>query len=205
MIAALLPLLGACEEKVRVREPGIGAVVEEHGSIVVRERPLVLREEVIPASPGERFVWRPGHWTWRNGWTWVPGRYVERPHPEAAWVPGHWAERRWGWAWVPGHWMQARRAAGALPGNPVCADLSRMTPLLRSTCSSTGRSSIGRPAEGTVTGSRNGERPLRGPARAFPNPRRMVLPSVLAARWSALARPPARAVLASARPGAGSQ
>jgi YXWGXW repeat-containing protein len=105
LIAALLPLLGACEETVRVREPGIGAVVEEGGPIVVRERPPVLREEVIPAPPGERFVWRPGYWMWRNGWAWVPGRYVERPHPEAVWVPGHWAERRWGWTWVPGHWM----------------------------------------------------------------------------------------------------
>ena len=61
--------------------------------------------EVIPPSPGEKVVWKPGHWKWKDGgWAWEPGRYEEKPVPEAVWVPGHWAYHYWGSSWVPGYW-----------------------------------------------------------------------------------------------------
>ena len=99
----VLPLLVACVQAPPSRPP---VYVEEEGPVVVRERPPVEREEIIPAAPGAAYVWHAGYWRWRNGgWVWEPGHYVERPHPSAVWVPGHWVERRYGWAWVPGHWM----------------------------------------------------------------------------------------------------
>jgi len=61
--------------------------------------------EMIPPSPGEKVVWKPGHWKWKDGgWAWEPGRYEEKPVPQAVWVPGHWAYHYWGSTWVPGYW-----------------------------------------------------------------------------------------------------
>jgi hypothetical protein len=64
-----------------------------------------VREEVIPVAPNERVVWDPGRWSWDGrGYTWVAGRYVDRPYAQAVWEPGHWVDHGDGWVWDEGHW-----------------------------------------------------------------------------------------------------
>jgi hypothetical protein len=105
VMAAIAGLIGGgCAEVEPVRGPRSEVIIDEPPGIVVKERPPIVREEIVPIAPGPAFVWHPGHWRWRDGWVWVPGRYIDRPHPEAVWVPGHWAEKRYGWSWIPGHW-----------------------------------------------------------------------------------------------------
>ena len=66
-----------------------------------------LREEVVPALPGPRVVWQPGHWHWDGyRYVWFRGHYVERrPHyaryAEGRWI---WATRQGRWIWRPAHW-----------------------------------------------------------------------------------------------------
>ncbi|HTW72510.1 MAG TPA: hypothetical protein VME47_21705, partial [Acetobacteraceae bacterium] len=65
------------------------------------------RVEVMPARPGPRYVWEPGHWHW-NGvrYVWFGGHYVLRHPGWGHYVPGRWVwHPRWGrWDWVPAHW-----------------------------------------------------------------------------------------------------
>jgi hypothetical protein len=50
-------------------------------------------------------VWHAGYHRWDgHQYVWVPGTYVEPPHPHARWVEGHWVHRGGGWVWVEGHW-----------------------------------------------------------------------------------------------------
>jgi hypothetical protein len=64
------------------------------------------RVEVIPAPPGARFIWQPGHWHWDGAtYVWVPGRYVQRFAHYHHWVPGAWVLGGHGWVWVPAHWV----------------------------------------------------------------------------------------------------
>jgi hypothetical protein len=66
------------------------------------------RVEVIPAPPGGRFVWEPGHWHW-NGRTylWAGGRYIRRGPHFHNFVEGHWAwaPRIGRYVWRPAHWQ----------------------------------------------------------------------------------------------------
>ncbi|MBE9604878.1 YXWGXW repeat-containing protein [Acetobacteraceae bacterium H6797] len=63
------------------------------------------RFEERPPPPNERLFWAAGHWHWNgHAYEWIPGRWVERPRPEAVWVPGEWVARRGAWVWVPAHW-----------------------------------------------------------------------------------------------------
>ncbi len=65
------------------------------------------RHEVIPAPPPEHrdWVWQAGYHRWDGrAYVWVPGTYVEPPHPRARWVPGHWAPRHGEYVWIEGHW-----------------------------------------------------------------------------------------------------
>ena len=56
--------------------------------------PPLQQEAIPPPPPGPAMVWTPGYWNWgRDGWVWVPGRYVARPYRHAVWVPGHWRPR----------------------------------------------------------------------------------------------------------------
>ena len=62
------------------------------------------RTEVIPASPGENYVWAPGYWDWRDGnYVWSNGHYIER-HGDERWVPDRWAEHDGRWQREHGHW-----------------------------------------------------------------------------------------------------
>ncbi|WP_375444907.1 YXWGXW repeat-containing protein [uncultured Fibrella sp.] len=45
--------------------------------VASRPAPPPQRVEVIPAPPRGRYVWSPGYHRYRrNGYVWVPGRYV---------------------------------------------------------------------------------------------------------------------------------
>ena len=60
--------------------------------------------ETVVVSPGPRYVWQPGYWSWQGRWVWIRGAWVIRPHSGAAWVPGHWVHRGHGYVWVNGFW-----------------------------------------------------------------------------------------------------
>ena len=62
------------------------------------------RMQVIPRSPGPRFVWAPGTWAWNGGWGWVPGAWVPPPRGRSVWTPGRWNRRGRGAVWVGGSW-----------------------------------------------------------------------------------------------------
>jgi hypothetical protein len=63
------------------------------------------RVEVMPAAPGARFIWEPGHWRWTGvQYVWDPGHYIARRPHYAHYAPGHWAPRGGAWVWVPAHW-----------------------------------------------------------------------------------------------------
>ncbi len=75
------------------------------GVAYVGPEPPVARVEVIPTSPGARYVWVGGHWGWRdNAYQWVSGSWVLPATGFSAWVPGHWDHDRQGWFWTDGHW-----------------------------------------------------------------------------------------------------
>src|SRR4051812_16379955 len=81
--------------------------------------------EMIPPSPGEKVVWKPGHWKWKDGgWAWEPGRYEEKPVPQAVWVPGHWASHSGGSSWVPGYGAGGPARAVAVLGSPRAGSLT---------------------------------------------------------------------------------
>ena len=72
--------------------------------VVIRQAPPPAVEEVIPSSPGPRYVWAPGYWVWNGRWLWQAGHWTVPPRERAVWQPGHWAERHGEWYWEPGRW-----------------------------------------------------------------------------------------------------
>jgi len=75
--------------------------------VVVRIGPPERPHEVIPPPPHEHpdWAWHAGYHRWDgNRYVWVPGYYVEPPHPHARWVDGHWDHHGEGYVWVEGHW-----------------------------------------------------------------------------------------------------
>src|SRR5262245_12064636 len=64
--------------------------------------------EAPSASPGQEYVWVPGHWAWRpilERYVWLPGHWVVPPDRGLVWVPGHWMwGPRIGYHWVEGYW-----------------------------------------------------------------------------------------------------
>jgi hypothetical protein len=65
--------------------------------------------EVIPPPPPEHrdWAWHPGYHRWDgHAYVWVPGEYVQPPHPHARWVPGRWDHRHGEYVWVEGHWRR---------------------------------------------------------------------------------------------------
>jgi hypothetical protein len=62
--------------------------------------------EVIPVSPGARYVWVGGHWRWQNDdFEWIKGSWEKPPARTREWVPGRWDFDRHGWYYVNGHWQ----------------------------------------------------------------------------------------------------
>src|SRR5450432_898385 len=71
--------------------------------IVVREAPPPRVVERIDVSPGEGYVWIPGHYIWtENRWVWLTGSWAMPPQPGAYWVDSRWSpESR---QWTEAHW-----------------------------------------------------------------------------------------------------
>lgn len=75
------------------------------GVIYVGFAPPMPRSEVIIASPGPHYVWRPGHWRWEvHEYVWLPGGWIIIEPGYREWVPGRWAHDRHGWYWIEGRW-----------------------------------------------------------------------------------------------------
>ncbi len=85
----------------------LSASLAAGAQIVVRVGPPPRIVERVPPPPPEHrgWVWHAGYHRWDGErYVWVPGTYVEPPHPYARWVEGHWAHRGGGWVWIEGHW-----------------------------------------------------------------------------------------------------
>jgi hypothetical protein len=84
------------------------AVGIANAQVVVRIGPPPPRVvETVPPVPHEHanWVWVGGYHRYDgNRYVWVPGHYVEPPHPHAHWEEGRWVERNGGWVWVEGRW-----------------------------------------------------------------------------------------------------
>ena len=64
--------------------------------------------ERVPEPPRSRdpLIWQPGHYDWNGaGFTWTPGRWVQRAGHGTLWQDGYWRSDGNGYAWVLGHWM----------------------------------------------------------------------------------------------------
>ncbi len=109
---------------------GAGAVTllgvsASEAQVVITERAMPpMRVEIMPPPPRPGVHWAPGHWVWRRGWVWVPGRYQRRvvrvmpaplaggipprPGPRYALIRGHWtwSDRRGDWVWIRPHWVR---------------------------------------------------------------------------------------------------
>jgi hypothetical protein len=103
-LAAALLLGLSCA--VEVGPPAPTSYYEADGVIYVREAPPPPRGEVISGiAPGPDYVWVGGYWSHTTaGWTWVPGRWLNRPRAGVVWVPGYWERHPRGHVWVAGRW-----------------------------------------------------------------------------------------------------
>lgn len=73
---------------------------------IVTRTPPAVRVETQTRSPGARYVWTRGYWSWTGtDYIWVPGSWVVRPRPAAVWVEGQWQRRPGGWVFIAGHWQ----------------------------------------------------------------------------------------------------
>ena len=95
----------APRERVVVGRPAPVVRERVRARVIVRQTPPPPIEEVIPRSPGPRYVWVPGYWIWQDRWLWQSGQWEAPPRERAAYQPGRWVEDRRGeWFWEPGHW-----------------------------------------------------------------------------------------------------
>jgi hypothetical protein len=92
------------------------AQIPAYPSVALPFPPPAAQNEFPPPAPSPSYVWEPGHWSW-NGvqFTWLPGRYVERPAVSASFVPGHWEHNATGWVWVEGRWDYPGVGSSTLP------------------------------------------------------------------------------------------
>ncbi|HEV8446591.1 MAG TPA: hypothetical protein VGQ44_07215 [Gemmatimonadaceae bacterium] len=62
--------------------------------------------EVIPDSPGDRYVWVGGRWRWHDDdFEWVKGSWEKLPRASSGWVAGRWDHDLHGWYYIRGHWQ----------------------------------------------------------------------------------------------------
>lgn len=85
----------------------LGCVIHTpDGTIYVDTEPPAPQHEIMPPSPGPRYVWVPGHWQWSgNRWVWTQGHWRVVQQGYHRWVPGHWERRGNRWYWRDGHWQ----------------------------------------------------------------------------------------------------
>lgn len=66
------------------------------------------RSELVPAPPKSSvsLIWRPGYYDWTGaGYTWHPGRWVDRRGHGTLWQDGYWRFVNGAYIWVPAHWL----------------------------------------------------------------------------------------------------
>jgi hypothetical protein len=75
------------------------------GTLVVKEAPPALKEEVQSASPGTEYVWVPGYWDYVDGtFVWRDGTWQVPSSTGLVWIPGQWVNTAAGYQFIPGHW-----------------------------------------------------------------------------------------------------
>jgi hypothetical protein len=110
MLLALTLATGCVTERVVVKErvpvQRQTVIVEEvDPTIVVREAPPPVVQEVVTVAPGSNHIWIAGYYGYRGGrYVWTSGRWMLPPGGHTTWVPGHWANGPDGWRWRPGQW-----------------------------------------------------------------------------------------------------
>jgi hypothetical protein len=87
-------------------EAAVGSMGKPQTAIIVAASPPpAKRVEIPPPAPSAQALWDHGHWSWNGArYVWTPGRYIERPRPDANWLPGYWQQEAEGWVWVEGRW-----------------------------------------------------------------------------------------------------
>lgn len=73
-----------------------------HG-LMMPQPPPPARAETKPDSPGENYVWKPGHWAPAQGeWKWTPGEWAVPPTSISLWIEGTYDPQTQRWS--PGYW-----------------------------------------------------------------------------------------------------
>ncbi len=67
--------------------------------------PPPLPNESQPEVPEDGDLWTPGYWAWGGqAYAWVPGAWVQPPHPGLLWTPGYWSFAGTVYVFHPGYW-----------------------------------------------------------------------------------------------------
>jgi hypothetical protein len=75
----------------------------QHVYVQVGPPPVIVEHRGPRPHPG--WVWVSGYHRWDgHAHVWVPGEWIEPPHPHAVWVDGRWHHEHGGWYWEEGHW-----------------------------------------------------------------------------------------------------
>jgi len=77
--------------------------------VAIRIGPPRPHHEVIVEAPHAGMVWQHGYHRWNvetNAYVWVPGVWVDPPHPHAIWVEPRYRRRGDHWEFHEGHWRK---------------------------------------------------------------------------------------------------
>ncbi|MCI4441194.1 hypothetical protein [Tibeticola sp.] len=96
----------------------VDATVVQPAPIIVHTPPPPPRYEWVPPPPFVGAIWIAGFWEWRNGWVWVPGRWVRPPGHDHRWMPPRYEQRDGRLIFVPGFWVPPGHRAGPGYGAP---------------------------------------------------------------------------------------
>lgn len=82
--------------------------------------PPTAVQEAQPASPGPRYVWVAGFWSF-NGTTyaWVPGRWELPPEQSDGWDPPQWERDGTNYRYRPGRWRGRNNSGNVAPTQSV--------------------------------------------------------------------------------------
>jgi hypothetical protein len=80
---------------------------------VAHSHPPRVRHEVIPARPGDDYVWVNGSWGWQeNNWVWIPGRWDRPAEVGVTWVHPRYVHEYGSYRYEPGHWSNQQIREG---------------------------------------------------------------------------------------------
>jgi hypothetical protein len=113
LLAALPLFLNACSDwyssERQVDEAKLKELSAFPYELMAPEAPPPPQVEMKGLPPGEiadEYVWRKGHWEYKDGegWLWKAGYWLRKPAFTAAWKQDAWLKHTYGWVLVPGHW-----------------------------------------------------------------------------------------------------